>query len=204
MIRALVCDLGNVLLHFDHRLIVHRLAGNMPTGRMDAEFEQRFWPTVHDFERGRIDTDTFLTDAAALLGSDRAVTKEEFRLLWADIFWPNEELIALLAALRSHIALVLLSNTNPLHIQFASHRFPALFSLFDAAVYSYEAGTVKPDPAIYQTALARAGVAPEHTLYFDDIAAYVDAAAALGMHAYQYVSVAAARDVLRMYDLVPD
>lgn len=204
MIRALICDLGNVLLHFDHQLIVRRLAAHMVSGRPDAEFASRFWPSVHAFEHGQIDADTFRTDIGTMLGSDHAVSEEEFHLLWGDIFWPNGEFIDALTRLRERLTLVLLSNTNSLHIRYATERFPELFSLFDAAVYSFATGTGKPDPAMYRTALARAGVAAEQTLYFDDMAAYVDAAAALGMHAYQYVSFAGARDVLRMYDLVPD
>ena len=51
-------------------------------------------------------------------------------------------------------------------------------------------------------ALLHAGTGPAETLYLDDIGAYVDAAAALGMRAYQYVSLDGVRDVLRLHDLI--
>ena len=199
-IRALVSDLGNVLLHFDHRLITQRLAGHMQDGRWDAARERAFWPLVKDFEHGRIASDDFLRDAAAALGLP-ALSDEDFRHLWVDIFWPNEGLIRLLAGLREQLTLVMLSNTNPLHIAFARARFPELFSVFHDTVFSYEEGVSKPDPAIYRAALRKTGTEAEETLYFDDIAAYVDAADALGMHAYQYVSLDGVRDVLRMHRL---
>jgi glucose-1-phosphatase len=204
MIRAIVSDLGNVLLHFDHRLITSRLAGHLPGAGWTEEQERSFWPLVRDFEHGSIGSDNFLQRAGDVLALPSSLDREQFRRLWADIFWPNEEFIALLAGLRERLRLVMLSNTNPLHIEFARERFPELFSLFDDAVYSYEVSASKPDPAIYRAALAKAGAEAGETLYFDDIAAYVDAASALGMHAYQYVSIAGARDVLRMYDLMTE
>lgn len=204
MIRAVISDLGNVLLHFDHRLITQRLAALLPDGAWDEAHERQFWPLVHAFEHGTIGSDDFLREAAAVLRLSPALTREQFRDLWADIFWPNTEFIELLTRLRGKVALVMLSNTNPLHVDFARERFPALFSLFDATVFSYEEAAAKPDPAMFRAALRRAGTEADETLYFDDIAAYADAAAALGMHAYQYVSVAGARDVLRMHGLVTD
>jgi putative hydrolase of the HAD superfamily len=204
MIRAVISDLGNVLLHFDHRLITRRLAAQLPDGAWDEGHEQQFWPLVHAFEHGTIGSDDFLREASAVLKVSPLMTKEQFRDLWADIFWPNTEFIDLLGRLRGKVALVMLSNTNPLHIDFARERFPSLFSMFDATVFSYEEAAAKPDLAMYRAALRRAGTKADETLYFDDIAAYADAAAALGMHAYQYVSFAGARDVLRLYGLVTE
>jgi epoxide hydrolase-like predicted phosphatase len=55
--------------------------------------------------------------------------------------------------------------------------------LFELIVDSSEVGLRKPDPAIYQLALERLGVAPDRTVFLDDYPANVDAAAALGIHA---------------------
>lgn len=203
MIRALISDLGNVLLHFDHRLITRRLEKHFPEARREADGEQQLWPLIRAFESGSIDADAFLAHAKETLGLSHALTEAEFRILWADIFWPNQELIDLLAGLRDRLTLVMLSNTNPVHIEFARARFPELFSLFRGTVFSFETGSRKPDPAIFREALRVAGASPEETLYFDDVAEYADAASALGMHGYQYVSIDSARDVLRIYDVLP-
>lgn len=199
MIRALICDLGNVLLHFDHRLISQRLARHLPGKHWDERREADFWPLAHAFERGSIDSASFLDQASALLETGQSLSNEEFRLLWADIFWPNAPLIDLLAGLRDDIRLVMLSNTNALHIDFARESFPELFAVFHDTVFSFEQGSAKPDEAIYRVALDRAQVEAGEALYIDDIAAYVDAATALGMHSYQYVSLEGIRDVLRLH-----
>ncbi|MBE0643656.1 MAG: HAD-IA family hydrolase [Bacteroidetes bacterium] len=203
MIRAVISDLGNVLLHFDHRLIIQRLAKHLPGTVWDHEQEQQFWPLMHEFECGSLDTPEFLARTGRALCLPQSMSEEEFRMIWADIFWPNEEFLQLLSSIRERVTLVMLSNTNPLHIEFARKRFPEVFDLFSRTVFSYETGKSKPERAMFNEALLCAGCEADEAIYFDDIAAYADAASALGMHGYQYVSIEGARDVLRMYDVLP-
>ncbi|MFZ1731858.1 MAG: HAD family phosphatase [Bacteroidota bacterium] len=204
MIRALICDLGNVLLHFEHSLITSRLAELLPGAVWDEEIKTQFWQLVHAFESGSIDTGVFLEKVGQTLLLPQPVAEADFRLLWADIFWSNQEFIDLLSKLKNRLSLVMLSNTNPLHIEYARERFPELFTLFSNAVFSFEAGISKPDPEIFRQALQLAGSSPDETLYFDDISEYADAAAALGIHGYQYISIEGASDVLRMFDVFPN
>lgn len=57
-----------------------------------------------------------------------------------------------------------------------------LDELFDDVVASCDVGVRKPDPAIFAVALRRLGdVAPERVAFLDDVPAYVDAAARLGI-----------------------
>ncbi len=201
MIRAIVSDLGNVLLHFDHRIIVARLLHDFPHVHWDEEQEKLFWALVSSFELGAVDEEGFLAEAGVLLGEDSALDASHFRRLWSDIFWLNEDYLSLLRELRTDVNLVLLSNTNSMHIAWAKERFPEIFEIFSHAVYSYELGTAKPDPRMFEEALRRAGVDAGDALYFDDIAAYADAATEAGIKGHQYVSVSGVRDVLAMHGL---
>lgn len=54
---------------------------------------------------------------------------------------------------------------------------------FDTCVFSCQVGLRKPNPAIYELALERLGVAPEAALFLDDFAAMADGARAVGMTA---------------------
>jgi glucose-1-phosphatase len=201
MIRALISDLGNVLLHFDHRIIGRRFAELYPEALCDEEAERAFWLLVGDFETGEADTREFLKRLGVLLNVPNGLDEEQFFEVWGDIFWLNSDYLEVLREMLGRVTLVLLSNTNPLHISFARSRFPEIFDLFDHTIYSFSCGFAKPDPRIFQSALDAAGVAPDEALYIDDIAAYTDVAASLGMHAYQYVSAEALRDVLKIYEL---
>jgi glucose-1-phosphatase len=62
----------------------------------------------------------------------------------------------------------------------------------DEIVYSHEVGIEKPDPRIFELALARLGVRPEESIFLDDLAVHVEAARALGMKAVLYESNAQA------------
>jgi len=198
----MICDLGNVLLHFDHKLIEKRVSTEFPDVLESRESAERFVEIIRSFETGNFDSDEFLRQTSAVFGLDHSEDEERFSRLWSDIFWPNSQLIDVLQQLHGRLVLIALSNTNPLHIGFARRHFPEVFDVFDHAVFSYDVGCVKPDIAIYRHALDRAAVEPEETLYFDDIAEYVDIAAEIGIHAYQYISVPAFTDVLRIYNIL--
>ena len=200
MIHALISDLGNVLLHFDHDVIRRRLVEQYPDAPRNADTDAAFWKVMREFETGRIDTDRFFDSMAALLNVP-SIDTSSFSTLWGDIFWPNTELLTALKAVSDRLTLVLLSNTNPLHITYVEKHFPQLFELFQHRVFSFEAGCAKPDESIYRKALQAAGCEAHEALYFDDIAAYVDAGSSLGLHAYQYVSAVSMIDVLNMYNL---
>lgn len=58
-----------------------------------------------------------------------------------------------------------------------------LYEEADAVVLSFEVGSAKPDPGIYEAALRAVGAAPAETLFVDDQAAYCDGALAVGMDA---------------------
>jgi epoxide hydrolase-like predicted phosphatase len=53
--------------------------------------------------------------------------------------------------------------------------------LFDDVVDSHEVGVRKPNPEIYQLALARLGAEPGRTAFLDDVASNVTAAEGVGM-----------------------
>lgn len=201
MIRAIISDLGNVLLHFDHRIIARRFSEQYPEARSTEAGMERFWKLVQRFETGAIAEGEFIPLASQALGLEATPSEQEFATVWNDIFWPNDALLQVFEQLRERATLIMLSNTNPLHIAYARERFPEVFSLFHHTVFSYECGLVKPDTRMFAFALDRAGVAADEALYFDDIAAYVDAATETGLHAYQYVSVPALVDMLRVHEL---
>ena len=81
--------------------------------------------------------------------------------------------------------LILFSNTNAIHCPWAFGVFPD-FALFDAAVLSFQVGAIKPDPAIYQYAIATHHLDPATTLYIDDLAENIATGRAHGFRCFQY------------------
>ena len=64
----------------------------------------------------------------------------------------------------------------------------AMGALFDAIVLSGEVGVMKPDPRIYQLALARLEAQPEQAVFIDDFQHNIDGARAVGMHGIRFCS----------------
>ena len=75
-------------------------------------------------------------------------------------------------------------------------REAAMFDRFRGIVVSGDEGVVKPDPAIYQLALARFGLAADEAVFVDDVPANVAGAEAVGMHAVLFTDAAALRERL--------
>jgi putative hydrolase of the HAD superfamily len=200
MIKAVVFDLGNVLLNFDHQIIFQRLGKHVSSPDVLRWMGRKIKRLVTHFETGMIDSDAFFTELDDLVKFD-GLSQNDFEKQWTEIFWKNEELVNLIRALPNSVSLHMLSNTNTLHIKYARVAFPEVFKPFQSVTLSYEIGTAKPDPEIFRKVLESAKVNAEECLYFDDIRKYVACARRLGIHAYQYVSVRGVRDVCSLYDI---
>ena len=201
MIHTVVFDLGNVLLHFDHSIILKRISPYMDQKIGLTDAWRMLKSEIALFETGLIGPEEFFEKLRNSLNLAPRLGYAEFAKNWAEIFWKNEELVDLLPKLRKKVKLIMLSNTNVLHIEYAKQAFPEVFSPFDAHVLSYEAGCSKPSPEIYRKVLKLGSGNPNEFVYFDDIYAYIQAAEQCGMKAHQYVSVQGVRDSLAMYSI---
>ena len=99
--------------------------------------------------------------------------------------------------------LYLLSNVPREPIARLQLEWP-FFSWFDGQVISAHERLVKPDPRLFQVLLDRYDLAPEATVFIDDVEANVEAAAALGITAIRFESASdLRRDLVRLGLLPP-
>jgi putative hydrolase of the HAD superfamily len=186
--KALLFDLGNVLVAFDFARGYEAISGHTPVA--PGEFPARIAATglVPRFERGEISPEHFFEALSSALGLD--LPYKHFCDLWSTIFLPDPLVPdELLARLHRRYRLVLISNTNAIHFQMI-HRTYALLRHFDAFVLSYEVGAMKPDRHIYQAAVDRAGCRPEECFYTDDVPEFVDSGRRLGLDAVAFTGAA--------------
>lgn len=186
MIRTIIFDLGNVIVPFDFKLGYAKIAAlcGCPAGEIPLRI--RATGLVQPFETGHISAEQFVREVSAVLGL--RATHEEFCELWTSVFLPDTLIPeALLSSLRERYRLLLLSNTNPIHFSMIQANYP-LLGHFHHYVLSYEVGSAKPDPKIYEEALAHARCRPEECLFVDDMSINVEAARRHGMEAVQFLS----------------
>ena len=99
----------------------------------------------------------------------------------------DEAMVALVDRLRATLRVGLLSNgTTALEMQIQLHD---LTPHFDAIVNTARIGVAKPEPAAYQIAAERLGVAPAACIFVDDTAVNVEGARVAGLAAIHYTGL---------------
>src|SRR3989449_1861401 len=176
--KAVVFDLGKVLVDFDYSIAGRRIAAR---GKMSAAEVQKFIdhsPLLVRFETGQMSQEQFFAEVQSVTGFDG--TLDEFAEFFADIFSPIEPMLKLHAALRQRgVPTYVFSNTNELAVGHIRRQFP-FFSYFDGYILSYQHGAMKPDARLYEVVEKESGRRQEQILYLDDRAENIAAGAVRG------------------------
>jgi putative hydrolase of the HAD superfamily len=189
VLKAFIFDLGNVLLLFSHERMYAQVAALC--GRRPDELRRAF--AADDlgarFERGEFTEEVLQQELERRVGAP--FERHALHRAIADIFTPSDEMLRIVDDLRRQgFRLVLLSNTNSIHIRWIESQYDVL-GRFDACVLSHEVGALKPERVIYAAAIGRAGCAPGECFYTDDVGSYVAAARECGLHAEVFTGPAA-------------
>lgn len=178
-IQAVFLDLGNVLAFHDDPVLFRRMSewGGAPPDQI-RERMLALWDPIN---RGTLVGDDLRRAVCGAAGSDTLMDEAAFFELWNCHFRIHRELLPMVETLLGQVKVLLLSNTNALHWRYIRPLIPQ-FDRFHGFVISYDLVLAKPDRAIFEAALALAGVPAEQSAYFDDVQTFVDAACALGIH----------------------
>jgi len=186
---TIIFDLGGVLVSVDFMHACTRLeaAGAAPAAVIrDAILGGA---EKIGFDTGHLSPQEFAARFCATIGL--RLPYSEFAEIWCDIFAEKREVTGLLDEIGKHADLVLLSNTDVLHLDYVRSRYGFL-GKFGRLVLSYEVGYAKPARQIFERAL---GLAAPGTpmIYFDDVPEFVSAARACGLPGEQFVDAAKLR-----------
>jgi putative hydrolase of the HAD superfamily len=164
--KAVVFDLGRVLLDFDYSRAARNIACHCNIGEADLKTALDQSPLLFRYETGLMTTAEFFAEVQKL--STFRKDYETFAPLFGDIFTEIPEMIELNRALRAKgVPTFIFSNTNELAIQHIRERYP-FFSEFDDYILSYEHRSMKPDEAIYRAVERITGRSGPDLLYIDD------------------------------------
>jgi len=189
-IDVLLFDLGGVLVEFSG---VQDVAPLLREKLSEAEILEhwRHCPHTWQYGNGKLSRqefgERFVRDWD--LNVSPQVFLREFRT-WSKRLLPGAA--ELLAALQPRFRLAALSNSNELHWERNTHDL-GITGYFEFAISSHQIGIHKPDTAAYLIALERLGVPPQAVMFFDDTPTNVEAAKALGIHAFQVEGVKGVR-----------
>ncbi len=196
MITVVIFDLGKVIVDFDHRMICKNMARHCPFNAHDI-YQRIFNSGLEaQFDEGIITPRNFFEHIKHQLHFSGSLT--EFQKIWNHIFRLTPGISPIIINLKKHYRLLCLSNTNQWHFEYCLKTFPVL-QYFDDFILSYQIKKRKPDPGIFQAALAKANCSAAECIYIDDICDYVKAAASLGIRAIHFTSVSQLKKALQGY-----
>jgi FMN phosphatase YigB (HAD superfamily) len=190
-IEAILYDLGNVILPFNHYQIAEKLSRfsqkrelRDPKKIFSYLFDLQKG-IINDFDVGKVSPQEFFQTIKENLGL--SISFEEFIPIWNDIFFENVEVSQIVLSQKGRWRLGLLSNTDPLHFNYVLSKF-SIVRVFDKWILSYEVGFKKPAVEIFQMAIAWASVEPQKILFIDDTKKHVEVAISLGMQGIHFIS----------------
>jgi len=199
MIKTIIFDLGAVLIHIDPIKSINTLAERVhipPQKMLDLLYNSKYY---REYERGLIDDRAFYRGILNEVKGDYDF--KTFKDLWNNIFTPNKPMFELLPKLEKQYQLVMISNTNKMHIDYIRQHIP-LFDHFNHLFFSYEVGFAKPDHKIFKFALKESGSTPQQCFYIDDMYDHVRAASDLGIHAYVFTTYERLMNALHTFEIL--
>jgi FMN phosphatase YigB (HAD superfamily) len=178
---AIFCDLGNVLIDFDHKLAVRKILSY--TSKKENDIYQLFFDSgiTKLYEEGEIDSGEFFQMVKDSLGLD--IGPKVFFPIWNDIFFEtglNKNIHNLLKKLKGKYKLIMMSNINKSHFEFLKTKMQ-VFKVFDKLILSYEVGFRKPAFEIYKAGLKAVGSECPRVFYIDDRKDLIEAAMKFGI-----------------------
>jgi putative hydrolase of the HAD superfamily len=198
-IEAVLFDLGNVVVRFDHRIAARKIGkfSSLPAEKIyDLFFDS---PLVQSFEEGRVSSAEFFERIKDMLSLN--IGYEEFVPIWNEIFFENPGIEEIIGRLKKRFKIFLISNVNQLHFDYIRNRFDILGE-FEKFILSYQVGARKPDRKIYEMAIKETGLAAEKILYTDDRLELIEAGRSLGLGAIHFKGVKEFNEELRRLNLI--
>jgi len=195
---TVIFDLGGVLVGVDFMRACARLEA--AGGALAAVIREAIanGEDKLGFDTGRLSPQEFAARFCTAIGLH--LPYSEFAEIWCDIFAEKEEVTGLLDDIGKHADLVLLSNTDVLHVDYVRSHYGFL-AKFGRLVLSYEVGHAKPARQIFERALGLCAPGTRK-IYFDDVAEFVSAARACGLPAEQFVDAATLRRDLEWFGVL--
>lgn len=179
----IIFDLGGVLYGVDYIAVEQALSALQDSTAGEVPVYSRFTQPdcVTLYETGRLSNPEF-REAMRQAFSIRA-DDDTLDTAWCAILsGVYEGRVQLLQQLRNRYRIVLLSNTNDIHLRAVRNECPELLEVFEQCFYSHEMKLRKPEPAIFEQVIATMGFLPERTLFLDDSPQHLRAAETLGIH----------------------
>ena len=195
MIRTVIFDIGNVLTVFGWKNFIHSFGFPPETEERvgKATVDNPFW---HEFDRGFLSDDEML---AGFINNDPTVEKEIRQIFVSlhGIVTRADYAIPWIQKLKSAGYQVLVLSNFSDKVKRDNEDAMDFLEYVDGGILSFQDKLIKPMPEIYHLILDRYHLTPGECVFMDDTQPNVDAARAIGIHAFRFENQAQAREELK-------
>jgi len=199
MTKAIVFDLDGVYFENGTETFIERL---MTDYNLTYENISRVYlksPEMREYKTGRITGDAFW--AWAITEWRIKATKNEIVNLLINSYREKPETLDLVRKARERgIKTAVCTNNFPERLNGLENRFHFKTN-FDAVVTSFEEGTLKPDPKIFEILANKLDLPPNSILMSDDKTSNVEALKQLGFVGVLYTGFAGFKQTLKEYGI---
>lgn len=188
-IRAVLCDLGGVVIQIDPDRIRSAWArlSTLPSDTVHAGYPDAVYDS---FERDELTEQEYLDHVRSKLslsGTDQQI-RDAFNALYLGV---DKDTVGVLRRLRERgVWLFALTNTNRMHHRVWSQRFATALETFHEIHCSHDLGCRKPEPEVFRRVLDAHALAAHEAVFIDDVQGHVDAARAAGLTALLFTDAA--------------
>lgn len=175
----LILDIGNVICNWNPDGLVG-LTFDDPADQKEALRVTVNTPDWLALDRGEMTLDEAIWRAQARTDLDDQDIASVYENLCVSLTALPESMAAMARARDADVPMYILSNMQAHAWEHLRQTFEC-FSWCTGIVVSFEAGLIKPDPAIYQHVCDKFSVTPESCVFIDDMKENIDAAITFGM-----------------------
>lgn len=187
-IKTIIFDLGGVIIDLDRDNAV-RIFSQLGVSNAEEMFNAYHQEGIfQQLEEGSISREDFYREFRKLVGKD--LPHKEIDTGWLGFVGGVQSYkLDMLEDLRKKYTLYLLSNTNPIVMEWAcsplfSDKGKPLNDYFDKLYLSYRIGCMKPKKAIFEYVIQDSKINPEETLFIDDGATNCEVAKLFGFRTF--------------------
>ena len=186
--KILLFDLGGVIINLNTQLTINAFAELANRSREDIMTAWRKEEVFKKYEKGEVSDNDFREFLRMWLRRPE-LTDADIDATWNTMILdlPKERLEFLLE-LREEFQVMLLSNTNDIHMRCVNERVKAstgehsLDPYFDYCYYSQQMKLRKPEPAIFRKVIELHSVHPGEVLFLDDTIENIKGAESVGIN----------------------
>ena len=185
MIKNIVFDYGNVMIHFDPYYMVDCYV----TDREDAAlltivvFDRLYWDALDD---GSITDKEVIENVKARIPERLWSVAETIYYNWIYNLPEMEGMNALVSHVKNDLGarVFLLSNISTYFSDHAHEKRE--LDVFEKCIFSSAAGHIKPNADMFEYLCLECGISPEETLFIDDSEKNIKGAEAFGIKGYLF------------------